>query len=380
MKNFIYKNPTEIIFGQGMIKELVTRVPADKPVLFLYGGGSIKKNGVYDQVRAALAGRNIIEFGGVEPNPQLGTCLKALDIVRRESVGFILAVGGGSVIDSGKFIAAAAYFQGKDPWEIILHKGANITKALPVGVVLTIPATGSENNGNAVISRRDTQEKLMFVSPHVYPRFAILDPAVTLTIPQKQVRNGIVDAFTHVLEQYITYPSSAPLQDRWAESLLQTLAEVGPVTLKDPANYEARATFMWSATLALNYLISVGVPQDWSTHRISVEITALYGLDHAETLAIVLFGVWEYKFKDKQAKLEQYGRNVWQANSAQDAIDRTEAFFRSLGMKTRFSEYKINAEEAGREIRARFTKRGVVFGEHGDITPEAAEKIILMRA
>jgi len=362
-----------------MIKELSKRIPADKSVLFLYGGGSIKKNGVYAQVLAALAGRDTIEFGGVEANPQLETCLKALDIVKRRSVGFILAVGGGSVIDAGKFIAAAACFAGNDPWEIILKKGSNVTGALPLGVVLTIPATGSESNGNAVISRRDLQEKLMFVSPFVYPRFAVLDPESTFSVPQKQVRNGIVDSMTHVLEQYVTYPAAAPLQDRLAESILQTLIEVGPVTLKEPTDYDARASFMFSATLALNHLIGTGVPLDWSTHRLGVEITALYGLDHAETLAILLFGVWQYKFKDKEAKLLQYGQRVWQVDSAQKAIDRTEDFFRSLGMKTRFSEYGIPAQEAALRVSARFTQRGVVFGERGDITPQAVENIICLR-
>jgi len=379
MQNFIYQNPTQIIFGRGMIKELSKRIPADKSVLFLYGGGSIKKNGVYAQVLAALAGRDTIEFGGVEANPQLETCLKALDIVKRRSVGFILAVGGGSVIDAGKFIAAAACFAGNDPWEIILKKGSNVTGALPLGVVLTIPATGSESNGNAVISRRDLQEKLMFVSPFVYPRFAVLDPESTFSVPQKQVRNGIVDSMTHVLEQYVTYPAAAPLQDRLAESILQTLIEVGPVTLKEPTDYDARASFMFSATLALNHLIGTGVPLDWSTHRLGVEITALYGLDHAETLAILLFGVWQYKFKDKEAKLLQYGQRVWQVDSAQKAIDRTEDFFRSLGMKTRFSEYGIPAQEAALRVSAPKTQRGVVFGERGDITPQAVENIICLR-
>ncbi|MFH0754780.1 MAG: iron-containing alcohol dehydrogenase [Candidatus Omnitrophota bacterium] len=379
MQNFIYKNATEIVFGKGMIKEIARRVPADKTVLFLYGGGSIKKNGVHAQVMEVLKGRDIVEFGGIEPNPQLETCLKALDLVRQHGVGFILSVGGGSVIDAGKFIAAAACFPGKDPWEMILHKGANIAAALPLGVVVTLPATGSESNGNAVISRRDRQEKRILVSPHVYPCFAILDPEVTMTVPLKQVRNGIVDAFTHVLEQYVTYPAAAPLQDRLAEALLKTLIEVGPVTLKDPSDYDARATFMWSATLALNYLIGAGVPQDWSTHRIGVEITAFYGLDHAETLAVILPGVWQYKFKDKEEKLRQFGQRVWQVDSAREAMDRTEDFFRLMGMKTRLAEYGISPEEAARKVRERFSERQVVYGERNDITPEAVEKIILMR-
>jgi NADP-dependent alcohol dehydrogenase len=379
MQNFTYKNPTEILFGKGMIREIAGRVPKDLSVLFLYGGGSIKKNGVYEQVKAVLKGFRTIEFGGIEANPLYETCLRAVEIVKNEKVGFILAVGGGSVLDAAKFIAAAACFDGADFWVILREHGANVKAALPVGAVLTLPATGSEANGNSVISRKETQEKLHFSSSHVFPRFSVLDPETTFSLPIKQVRNGIVDAFIHVMEQYMTYPANAPLQDRMAESILQTLIEVAPVTLKKPEDYESRATLMWSATMALNNLISCGMPQDWSTHMIAHELTAFYGLDHAETLAIVLPGVWQYKLTAKKKKLEQYGRRVWNVKTAKEVILKTETFFHSLKMPTRFGDYKISAKEAARKVRERFAERETVLGEHGDITPAAVAKILLSR-
>ena len=380
MLNFAFKNPTEILFGKGMIAQIATRVPLDLPVMLVYGGGSIKRNGVYDQVRAALTNRPLIEFPGIEANPQYETCLRAVDVVQREQVGFLLAVGGGSVLDAAKFIAAAAVYEGTDPWEILRTVGANVKGALPLGTVLTLPATGSECNGGSVISRQETREKLFFLSPHSFPVFSVLDPETTFTLPSKQVRNGIVDAFVHVCEQYMTYPSGAPLQDRLAESILQTLVEVGPVTLADAQNYDARATFMWSATLALNNLIGSGVPQDWTSHMIGHELTAYYGLDHAETLAIVLLGVWRHKLAQKRAKLEQYGRRVWNVATAEEAIEKTEAFFQALGMPTRLSDYQITAADAAEKVRARFAQRQAAYGEHADFGPPDASAVLLMRA
>ena len=380
MQNFIFKNPTEILFGRGMIAELGRRVPADTPVLLLYGGGSIKRNGVYDQVKAALNKHRVVEFGGIEANPLYETCLKAVEQVRANQVGFILAVGGGSVLDAAKFIAAAARFEGADPWDMLRTRGEGIKAALPLGTVLTLPATGSESNGNAVISRQATREKLALASGAVFPVFSVLDPETTFSLPPKQVRNGIVDAFVHVMEQYLTYPAAAPLQDRFAEAILQTLIEAGPVTLAEPQNYDARAAFMWSATLALNTLIGCGVPQDWSTHMIGHELTAFYGLDHAETLAIVLPGVWKHELERKQAKLEQYGQRVWKVRTATGAIARTEKFFHSLGMPTRLRDYKISAAEAAEKVRARFVERNTVLGEHRDLKPDAVAAILRSRA
>ena len=380
MQNFSYKNPTEILFGKGMITELSTRVPLKTPVLLLYGGGSIMRNGVYAQVKAALKQHRLVEFGGIEANPLYETCLKAVALVKKEKVKFILAVGGGSVLDAAKFIAAAALLKGRDPWAILQTHGENVTAALPVGTVLTLPATGSESNGNAVISRAATQEKLHFTSALVFPVFSVLDPTTTYSLPKKFVRNGIVDAFVHTMEQYLTYPTAAPLQDRLAEAVLQTLIEVAPVTLAKPRNYEARASFMWSATLALNTQLGCGVPQDWATHMIGHELTAFYGLDHAETLAIVMPGVWKYKLASKRAKLEQYGRRVWGVKTAAAAIAKTEQFFHAIGMPTRLGDYQVNATEAAAKVAARFAERGDAFGEHGDINATAAAAILRMRA
>ncbi|MHB8974993.1 MAG: iron-containing alcohol dehydrogenase [Pirellulaceae bacterium] len=380
MLNFTFQNPTEILFGKGMIAQIATRVPQAAPVLLVYGGGSIRRNGVYEQVLAALTNQQVIEFPGIEANPQYETCLRAVEVVKREQVGFLVAVGGGSVLDAAKFIAAAAVFEGADPWAILQTVGENVKGALPLGTVLTLSATGSECNGGSVISRRETQEKLFFLSPHVFPVFSVLDPATTFTLPSKQVRNGIVDAFVHVCEQYVTYPAAAPLQDRLAESVLQTLVEVGPVTLAEPQNYDARAAFMWSATLALNNLIGSGVPQDWASHMIGHELTAYYGLDHAETLAIAMFGVWRHRLAQKRTKLEQFGRRVWNVSTAEEAIARTEAFFHALGMPTRLSDYQIAAADAAEKVRGRFAERQAAYGEHGDFGASDANVVLLMRA
>lgn len=380
MQNFIFKNPTEILFGRGQIAALATRVPAHTPVLLLYGGGSIKRNGVYDQVTAALKQHQVVEFSGIEANPTYETCLKALAQVKAQHLGFILAVGGGSVLDAAKFIAAAACFEGAEPWDILRTGGGSVKTALPVGTVLTLPATGSESNGNAVISRLATHEKLAFAAAAVFPVFSVLDPETTFSLPVKQVRNGVVDAFIHVMEQYMTYPAAAPLQDRFSEGILQTLVETGPVTLADPKNYDARASFMWSATLALNTLIAAGVPQDWSTHMIGHELTAFYGLDHAESLAIVLPGVWKHELAHKQAKLEQYGQRVWKVRTATGAIAKTEKFFNSLGMPTHFKAYNLSAAEAAEKVRARFAERKTVLGEHGNLDADAVAAILRSRA
>jgi NADP-dependent alcohol dehydrogenase len=380
MERFTYRNPTEILFGKGMIAEISSRVPADRPILLVWGGGSIKKNGVYDQVKAALTRHQLVEFSGVEPNPSHETCMKALAVVKDKGVKFLLAVGGGSVLDAAKYIAAAAVFSGADPWEILRRYGSIVTGALPVGAVLTLPATGSESNGNAVISRKSTSEKLHFASNHAYPVFSVLDPEATFSLPAKQVRNGLVDAFVHVCEQYMTVPTDALLQDRLAESVLQTLVEVAPLTLENPRDYPSRADFMWSATIALNNLLSCGVPGDWATHMIGHELTAFYGIDHAESLAVVMPGVWAHKLAAKSAKLSQYGRRIWNLGDPKAAIDRTEAFFHSLNMPTRLKDFGIDAEDAARKVGERFASRRSAFGEQGDITGEAAAHILRARA
>ena len=380
MLNFSFQNPTRIVFGKEQIAQLAALIPSDSKVLLTYGGGSIKKNGVYEQVVTALEGIDWQEFGGIEPNPSFETLMRAADIVRREKIDFLLAVGGGSVIDGTKFIAAAAVFDG-DAWDI-LAKGANVSAALPLGCVLTLPATGTESNGNSVVTRYDTQQKLSFSSSRVYPQFAILDPSVTYSLPAKQVANGVVDAFVHVMEQYMTYPVNAPLQDRFAEGILQTLVEQGPKALSEPDDYNVRANVMWAATMALNGLIGQGVPQDWATHMIGHEITALYGLDHAQTLAIVLPSLLQQQRSQKREKLLQFGRRVWQLQHQDDervideAIVYTRAFFEQMGVPTRLTEYGISADAVEKLVAKLVANNMTRLGEHGDITPDISRQIL----
>lgn len=381
MQNFTYHNPVTLVFGKGTIDRLADLVPEGVTVLMLYGGGSIRANGVYGQVRAALEGRTVVEFGGIEANPHYETCLRALEAVRAKEVGFLLAVGGGSVLDAAKFIAAATcYTATDDPWDFMGNRQP-IDAALALGAVLTLPATGSEMNENSVISRVGTQEKLHFGSPHVYPKFSILDPETTFTLPPRQTANGVVDAFVHILEQYLTFPCGAPLQDRQAEAVLQTLVEEGPKALAAPRDYDVRANLMWCATQALNGLIGCGVPQDWASHMIGHELTALHGIDHAQSLAVVLPALWRHQFDRKRTKLAQYGERVWglrdgdEAARAASAIDRTEAFFRSLGVGTRLSDYGIPAATAG-VVARRLDERGMRLGEHGDLGPAEVTAIL----
>ena len=380
MNAFTYFNPTRLVFGRGSIEKLDKLVPAGARVLLTYGGGSILKNGVRDQVRKALGARAVVEFGGVEANPDFATLLRAVKVLREEGLDFLLAVGGGSVLDGTKFVAAAARWTGGDPWRILETHGAGVREAVPMGAVLTLPATGSESNGTGVISRRETGEKLAFAAECCFPVFSILDPETTYSLPRRQVENGIVDAFVHVMEQYATYPAAAPLQDRQAEAILSTLVETAPEILREPASYDARATFVWCATQALNGLIGCGVPQDWTTHMIGHELTAFYGLDHGQTLAVVLPGVLRHEVERKRAKLAQYGRRVFGVDGAEAAIDATEAFFRSVGARTRLSEYGVDAEEAAERIARRFRERGSRFGEHRVIGADEAAAILRARA
>jgi NADP-dependent alcohol dehydrogenase len=380
MENFAFCNPVKILFGRGQIGALAAEIPADARVLVTYGGGSIRRNGVYDQVMAALAGRHVAEFGGIEPNPVYETLMRAVERIHAEKLDFLLAVGGGSVLDGTKFLAAAAPFAG-EPWDI-LAAGAPVRAALPLGCVLTLPATGSEMNICAVISRRGTKEKLAFGTPLVYPKFSVLDPETTFTLPPHQIANGVVDAFAHVLEQYLTYPAAAPLQDRFAESILLTLIEEGPRALANPHDYDARANIMWCCTMALNGLIAAGVPQDWLTHMIGHELTAAYGLDHGQTLAVVFPATMAVLRGNKGAKLAQYDERIWniREGAAEErigaAIALTRAFFESLGVKTRLADYGVPIE-AGPAIARRFAGRGwTAMGERKDVGPRQVEEIL----
>jgi NADP-dependent alcohol dehydrogenase len=380
MLNFTFYNPTKILFGNGQIATIAREIPKNQRILLTYGGGSIKQSGVYDQVMAALAGRTVFEFAGIEPNPTYETLMEAVQVAREKNVDFLLAVGGGSVIDGTKFIAAAAPFEG-EPWDI-LAKRARIQKALPLGAVLTLPATGSEMNSFAVVTRRATQDKLSFGHPLVYPRFSVLDPTVTFTLPPRQIGNGVVDAFTHVMEQYLTYPVNSPVQDRFAEGLLLTLIAEGPKALATPADYDIRANIMWCATMALNGLIGAGVPGDWATHSIGHEITALHGLDHAQTLAIILPNVMAVKRDKKRAKLLQYAERVWGLSSGGEderidgAIAKTRDFFERMGVRTYLRDYGIGADAVPALMAQLERHRLTRLGEHQDIDLATSQRIL----
>ncbi len=386
MFNFTFQNPVKILFGKGTIQELPNLIAPAEKILLLYGGGSIKKNGVYDQVINALKGYDITEFSGIEPNPEYKTCLKAVEVVRKKNIDFLLSVGGGSVLDATKFIAAAAVYQGDDPWDFVGGKPkAKLSGALPLGDILTLPATGSEMNTNAVISHAAIGEKRAFSSSHVYPRFSILDPETTMSLPERQVINGIVDTFVHVTEQYLTYDVNSPLQDRFAEGILLTLVEEGPKVFKDPQDYDVRANLMWASTLALNGLIGQGVPGDWATHMIGHELTAAHGLDHAQTLAIVLPAVLKHQKENKQSKLIKYANNVWQldgktnAETIKGAINRTITFFNSIGMPTQLGDYKLTPRDC-RPCVEQLKKRGSKLGEHENISYKEAAEIFELAA
>ncbi|TPE46040.1 iron-containing alcohol dehydrogenase [Pontibacter mangrovi] len=381
MNNFTFYNPVKILFGKGQISAIAQEIPAGSRVMMTYGGGSIKKNGVYEQVMEALKGFEVLEFSGIEPNPHYETLMQAVDIAKRQNIDFFLAVGGGSVIDGTKFIVAAMEYEGEEPWDI-LAKHERITKAAPFGAVLTLPATGSEMNSGAVINRVATKEKFSFGSPVTFPKFSVLDPETTFTLPVRQISNGVVDAFSHVLEQYLTYPVNAPLQDRMAEAVLLTLKEEGPKAVKNPDDYDTMANFMWAATMALNGVIRVGVPTDWATHYIGHELTALHGIDHARTLAIVFPSLMRYKIGAKKEKLLQYGERVWGVDSGTEderleaTIQATIAFFESLGVKTKLSDYEVG-EDTIETIVQRFEERGVKdLGERSDIQIQDVEQIL----
>ncbi|ELR8726006.1 iron-containing alcohol dehydrogenase [Vibrio vulnificus] len=375
---FTYSNPTQIFFGQGQIQAIKSAVPSDQKILVIYGGGSIKRNGVYDQIVSALEGYNWLEFSGVEANPTKETLDKAVAIVKEQEIDFILAVGGGSVIDGSKYVAASAHYQG-DGWDILVGKH-QVTSATPLGAVLTLPATGSESNSGAVITKAETQDKLAFLSPYVQPKFAVMDPDVMKTLPEKQLLNGIVDAWVHVCEQYITRPAGAMVQDAYAEALLKTLKNLGDRFAERDSD-EWRANLMWAANQALNGLIGSGVPQDWATHMVGHELTALWGVDHARSLAIVQPSLLRNQIEYKRAKLEQMGREVFGLENGEQLAERTidaiEAFYHSLDVSTKLTEYKESKEEAIEAVVTQLTNHGmVVLTENQSVTPEQVRKIL----
>ncbi|WP_421346903.1 iron-containing alcohol dehydrogenase [Aeromonas veronii] len=379
MYNFQYANPTRICFGEGQIASLPELILPGSRLLVLYGGGSIKQNGVYEQLIRALEGVTWQEFSGIGANPRFELLMEAVAQVKRERIDFLLAVGGGSVVDGTKFVAAAACYEGDDPWDIC-GKQASVHKALPMGCVLTLPATGSESNPTSVVSRGDV--KISFRSPLVQPQFAVLDPATTYSLPPRQTGNGVVDAFVHIAEQYLTFPVGGEVQDRLAEGLLQVLVENGPKALAEPTNYQVRANLMWAASLALNGLIGCGVPQDWASHAIGHQLTALYGLDHGQSLAVVLPALLRERASQKQDKLAQFAERVWhstredKALRIEEAIIRTEQFFQKMGLGTRLADYGLS-ESCIPAVCSNLKRVGrTALGEQQDIDPDRVARIL----
>lgn len=385
MINFELYNPTNLIFGKGQMEKLASLVPKGAKILLAYGGGSIFKNGIHEQVIKNLKDFEIIEFGGIEPNPHFETLMKAVAVIKEKKIDFILAVGGGSVIDGVKFMSAAAHFDG-NPMEILQKKLLikDLSKVVPFGTILTLPATGSEMNSGAVVTIQSTQEKLAFGGSALFPKFSICDPTVIESLPKRQLQNGVIDAYTHVLEQYLTYPHDGFLQDRIAESIIQTLIQIGPDVVENPKDYALASNFMWSCTMALNGLIQKGVPSDWATHMIGHELTALYGIDHARTLAVVGPNLYRVMFETKKGKLAQYGKRIFNLTGteeeiANEAIKKTVEFFHTMGMDTKLSDYTKDYDKTASFIVDRFKERGWLgLGEKQNITLEKVKEIVEM--
>lgn len=376
MKNFIFQNPAKLVFGKGQIEKLSELIPQNVNLLITYGGGSVTKNGVYDQVKNALKGRNCTEFWGIEPNPRVETLRKAIKLGKENEIDYILAVGGGSVLDGTKLIAAGIASE-KDAWDIVPSGVAD--KQIPFSSVMTVPATGSEMNGGAVITREETHEKFSFGGD--YPQFSILDPEVTYSLSEHQIACGLADAYTHVLEQYMTTTGQSRIMDRWAEGLLLTIIEIAPKIKENPNDYDLMADYMLSATLALNDFIRMGITQDWATHQIGHELTALHGITHGHSLAIVMPGTFRALKEQKHEKLLQYGERIFNIREGSEdervdkAIETTEEFYRSLGLTTRLSEEGVG-EETIETIVRRFNERGVAFGENRNVTGDVAREIL----
>lgn len=386
MLNFELYNPTNLIFGKNQIEKLASLIPQNAKILLAYGGGSVFRNGIYDQVIAQLKGFEVVEFRGIEPNPHFETLMKAVEIVREQKLNFILAVGGGSVIDGVKFISAAVNFT-ENPIDILKKRllFKDLNAVIPFGTILTLPATGSEMNSGAVVTIAATQEKLVLGGSALFPKFSICDPTVIASLPKRQLQNGVVDAYTHVMEQYLTFPHDALLQDRIAESILQTLVEIGPAVIENPTDYKLASNFMWCCTMALNGLLNKGVPVDWATHMIGHELTALYNIDHARTLAIIGPNLYRVLFETKKEKLAQYGERVWHVEGktidekAMQAIEKTVAFFQTMGMQTKLSDYTTEYENTADFIVNRFNERGWIgLGEKQNVTLEKVKEIVEM--
>ncbi|NLA41615.1 MAG: iron-containing alcohol dehydrogenase [Smithella sp.] len=383
MINFTFQNPTKVLFGKNTIRQLAGEVPRDARVMVVFGAQSARKYGVLDEVLGALAGFDITQFGGIEPNPEYDTLTSGIALARETKIDFLLAIGGGSVIDGAKFMAAAIPFGG-EPYLLLENKGDAIRRALPLGAVLTLPASGSEMNNRAIISRRAVSWKRAIMNDFLFPRFAVLDPTKTFTLPAAETGNGVVDTFVHVLEQYLTYPVDGKVQDRLAEGLLLALIEEGPKALREPENYDVRANLMWASTLGLNGLIGAGVPQDWAAHRAGYELTVLYGLAHAQTLAVLVPAMLKVRSAGKKQKLLQYARRVWGISSGAEAsridaaIDRTKMFFEAMGLPTRLAGYGVQKVDADKVAELLAEHGLTAMGESGDVTPDTIREILAL--
>lgn len=370
MNTFTFHNPTRLIFGKGTLEQLRTLVPQyGTNVLLVYGGGSIKRNGIYDHVIRLLQDLNatVHELAGVEPNPRLTTVHRGVNICKKENIGFILAVGGGSVIDCVKAIAVGAKYDG-DVWDIITRK-AKVTGALPFGTVLTLAATGSEMNPSSVITNWETQEKYGWGSPHAYPQFSILDPEHTYTVPKDQTIYGIVDIMSHIFEQYFHRTPNAPVQDAFCEALLRTVIAAAPELLERPDSYELRETILYSGTLALNGMLSMGTRGDWATHNIEHAASAVYDIPHGGGLAI-LFPSWmEHVLDAGVDRFKQFAVNVFGVDptgkadreTALEGIQALRAFWTSIGAPSKLADYGIGDDKL--EL---MTDKAMVYGPFGN--------------
>lgn len=381
MLNFVFHNPTRVFFGKGVVNQIAGEIPENARVLITYGGASAKRYGVLDQVKDVLSGFDITEFGGIEPNPEYEMLMSGVDIAREKKIEFLLAIGGGSVIDGTKFIAAAIPFDG-EPFLLLENAGSAITRSMPVGAVVTLPASGSEMNSRAIITRKSVMLKRGVMNPNLYPRFAVLDPTYTYTLPARQIGNGVVDTFVHVLEQYMTYPVEGHVQDRLSEGLMLLLIEEGPKALVEPENYDVRANLMWAATLGLNGLIGAGVPQDWLAHRLGYELTVLYGLDHAQTLAALVPAMLKVRVEGKRQKLLQYAERIWGITSGNEAsrldaaIDQTRVFFESMGLSTSLGGYGITNVDIEKVMELLAAHGMVNMGEKKDVTMDMMREML----
>lgn len=381
MLNFDFYNPTHVVFGKDRLAKLDKLVPKNAKVLITYGGGSVKKFGTLPKVIEALKDREVLEFAGIEPNPKFETLMKAVEVVKKENIDFLLAVGGGSVMDGTKFIALATKYDGDDHETLLFNgfKPAPLNEAVPLGTVVTLPATGSEMNMGGVISFNGG--KFPFMHPLVYPKFSFLDPTLTFSLPPRQVANGVVDAFVHTIEQYLTYPVDGRFQDRTAEGILQTLIEIGRKTIDNPEDYDTRANLVWNATMALNGVVGSGVPQDWATHMLGHEMTAIFGVDHGQSLAVVLPSMLRERKEKKKAKLLQFAERVWNITEGSDdekieqGIVKMEEFFLSLDVNIKLSDYGIDALGIDKMIAGLEAKGMVALSESQDLTIDISRKI-----